>query len=265
MKRALTMLLAALLWTMAAQAAEINYRENGVTIVIERGRYKETNYVAARVEIENASQIRTALAGNRFGDKEAAKAATIAKRVGAVLAVNGDDFGLRDRSFTWRNGKKYRENPENGRDVMILDERGDMHFMLNVSKKSLKEKPYEGVIREGFSFGPALVVDGVRQTGFRDMGYGAKRHAQRMCFAQTGPLKYLCLTTEGPEDPGSEGLTLEEFAEFVSSFPDVQQAYNLDGGTTATLVYRGEKINAPKNPKTRWVNDIIYFAPLDHQ
>ena len=41
-----------------------------------------------------------------------------------------------------------------------------------------------------------------------------------------------------------------------------QIAYNLDGGSSCTVVLNNEKINSPSNPKRREVGDCIYFATL---
>ncbi|MBR2612862.1 MAG: hypothetical protein IKC72_07315, partial [Clostridia bacterium] len=38
------------------------------------------------------------------------------------------------------------------------------------------------------------------------------------------PLEYLCIASEGPEDPGSVGMNLEQFSELVASFEGVQNA-----------------------------------------
>ena len=55
------------------------------------------------------------------------------------------------------------------------------------------------------------------------------------------------------------------FVELVASFEDVINAYNFDGGSCSTLIFRkGDnnwvKINSPKNSKSRPLKDIIYFA-----
>ena len=42
----------------------------------------------------------------------------------------------------------------------------------------------------------------------------------------------------------------------------LQNAYNLDGGSSCTVVLNNEKINSPSNPKRREVGDCIYFATL---
>ena len=86
-----------------------------------------------------------------------------------------------------------------------------------------------------------------------------------MAICQTGPLEYLLITSEAEEDPGSKGLTLDQFIEVIASFGDVQTAYNLDGGSCSTLAFRKNgnnwtKYNGPRNLKNRTLKDIIYFA-----
>ena len=115
------------------------------------------------------------------------------------------------------------------------------------------------------TFGPALIVDGEPRYGYDRRQMSTHRPAQRMAICQTGPLEYLLITSEGPEDPGSKGLKLDQFVELIASFPDVITAYNLDGGSSSTLVFRKgsekwAKINCPKSGKKRALRDIIYFA-----
>jgi exopolysaccharide biosynthesis protein len=142
---------------------------------------------------------------------------------------------------------------------------GDMHVILAPQKQDMidfkAQLEAEGrSIVNGYTFGPALVVNGERQTGFVDMDNAADRAAQRMCLAQIGPLEYLCISSEGPEDPGSTGLTMEQFSQLVASFEGVINAYNLDGGSSSTMVFNKDKVNSPNNPKRRPLKDIIYFA-----
>ena len=74
-----------------------------------------------------------------------------------------------------------------------------------------------------------------------------------------GPLSYLIIATEGPENKGSTGLTMTEFAQLCHDL-GAQQAFNLDGGSSCTFAFNNQKINAPTNPKKRSVPDCIYFA-----
>ena len=86
-----------------------------------------------------------------------------------------------------------------------------------------------------------------------------------MAICQTGPLEYLLITSEGPEDlPDKNGLTMDQFVELVASFPDIKNAYNLDGGSSSTMIFRKgkeywAKING-NGSKKRSIRDIIYCA-----
>ena len=86
-----------------------------------------------------------------------------------------------------------------------------------------------------------------------------KKRAQRICIAQVDTLSYLIVATEGPENKGSVGLTLIEFAELVRDL-GAKQAYNLDGGSSASLVMNYKKINALSTGKKRSVSDAICFV-----
>ena len=89
----------------------------------------------------------------------------------------------------------------------------------------------------------------------------AQKKAARSCIAQIerGRMEYLIVVSEGPDESSGGGLTLVEFAAFVSTL-GVQNAYNLDGGNSAALIFMGEKINAADNPYHRPLSDIIYFG-----
>ena len=78
-------------------------------------------------------------------------------------------------------------------------------------------------------------------------------------IAQDGPLSYVVVCCEGPDNKNSKGLTLEEMGQFMLGL-GVQTAYNLDGGGSTTMVFSGSKINALSTSKNRSVSDIVYFC-----
>ena len=75
---------------------------------------------------------------------------------------------------------------------------------------------------------------------------------QRLCICQTGELEYMIVAC-------SQGMLIEQFADLVMSFGDVQTAYMLDGGASTQVVFLGKKINNT-TAAGRNVSDIIYFA-----
>ena len=243
----------------------MTYEDPSITVKITTGRFEETNYMVAYVKVANATQVRSTMSGS-YSTDDTIGGIAMAKSTNAALAINGDFFSSRRNvGYTARMGKEYKNKCNGTYDVMVLDDQGDMHIIAAPTKEDMvafKEAlEAEGrSIINGYTFGPGLVINGEKQTGFVDMDNAADRAAQRMCLAQIGPLEYLCISSEGPEDPGSTGLTLEQFAELVASFEGVVNAYNLDGGSSSTMVFNRDKVNSPNNPKRRPLKDIIYFA-----
>ena len=243
----------------------MTYEDPSITVKITTGRFEETNYMVAYVKVANATQVRSTMSGS-YSTDDTIGGIAMAKATNAALAINGDFFSSRRNvGYTARMGREYKNKCNGTYDVMVLDNMGDMHIILAPQKQDMIDftaaLEAEGrTVINGYTFGPGLVVNGEKQTGFVNMDNAADRAAQRMCLAQIGPLEYLCISSEGPEDPGSTGLTLEQFAELVASFEGVINAYNLDGGSSSTMVFNKDKVNSPNNPKRRPLKDIIYFA-----
>ena len=74
-----------------------------------------------------------------------------------------------------------------------------------------------------------------------------------------GPLSYLIVATDGPDEPNATGLTLAEFAQLMADLHPIN-AYNMDGGSSSNVVLNYEKINASTKKKFRSLCDILYFA-----
>jgi len=239
-----------------------SYVDPSISVVIGRGRFKDTDYTYARVRIASAAQLRTLLA-SPLGSENEALGSAMAKRVRAVVALNGDFAAKQVRGTVIRQGEVLRLNSDGEDDVLIVDAQGDLHILEKGTNAQIEA--FEGEILHSFTFGPALIVEGEPRYGSVDRAKATAKDAQRVAFCQTGPLEYLLMTSEGPEDKGSNGLKLDEFVELLAHFPEIRSAYNLDGGSSATLVFRKEdnnwrKVNSPHTRKERNIKDIIYFA-----
>ena len=79
-----------------------------------------------------------------------------------------------------------------------------------------------------------------------------------------GPLSYLVITAEGPEQSEGGGFSTDQMARLAYDM-GAQQAFNLDGGTSACLVLGGERLNALGNggKSNRAVGDMVYFVTLE--
>lgn len=239
-------------WT--DDVVQVNAPANGVTTVM-----------AIRVKLSDPSQFRTALA-SKYPSKQLMRVEQMAKRNNAVLAINGDFFNYHDSGISYRNGRKLRFNANNLRDLLIIDEQGDFHYLMPTSQKAWDKYVADGgTALHTFWFGPNLVQEnGQPLTKFtNNENNGPWMKSQRMVIGQVDTLEYLILACEGPEstDYSGQGFTLEQMAKLCVAY-GLDNAYNLDGGSSTTVVLNNEKINSPSNPKRREVGDCIYFCTL---
>lgn len=234
---------------------ETGYLDDSLSIRIEEFRAYDTTCLAAWIQVASPTQLRTEL-NKPYPSKSTAKASVIAKRVNAVLAINGDYFVYHNQGFIVRNGEVLREKFNEDYDTLIIDDKGDFTIIPSTTEEEIRT--FTGNIVQAFTFGPGLVIDGVKTTEFPLKANTPNKETQRIAIAQMGPLSYLVVTTEGPENPGSTGLTLPEFAQVLYDL-GAQNAYNLDGGSSSSLILNNKKINSLSTGKIRAVGDILYF------
>lgn len=245
--------------------SETLYEDPTIRVSIETTRYCDTPMFVARVQIADASQLRTMMAGS-YGSQRTALATTLAERGGAVLAINGDYFSYIGTGLVVRQGHTYRKRADADFDVLMIDVNGDFHVAKKIDEATL-DAAYSalgGSVEEGgsivqaFTFGPVLVENGVRaHEEYQRADGGARKPAQRMVIAQDGPLSYVIVCCEGPDNKNSKGLTLEEMGQFMLGL-GVQTAYNLDGGGSTNVIFNNKRIH--RNPDLRKISDILYFA-----
>lgn len=240
------------------------YQDGSLSVRVEYTYAYDTTIQLTWVQIAHPSQLRTTTC-RPYPSKSVAYASVIAERVNAVLAINGDWFMHRKEGYITRNGEApYRQyfgrNTELF-DVLIIDENSDFHIIQAYSEEKINNflTGSGHQIIHSYTFGPALVVDGVRQTEYLMNECAPERQTQRIAVCQMAPLSYLIIATEGPENKGSKGLTLEQFSQFCADM-GVQQAYNLDGGSSSSVILGGKKINSLSTGKKRTVGDILYFV-----
>lgn len=239
------------------------YHDGSIDVKIEESRVWDTNVMIVRVKISDPTQLRTATAGKfpNAGQKEVAR---MAKENNAVLAINGDYFGYHKKGIVVRNGKRWRMSPTAGRETLIIDTNGDFTILAPTSREAWDAFGEENVVH-AFCFGPGIVRGGqpMNQADIEAMSLscGKTHFTQRIAIGQEGPLSYIIVYCEGPEQKNSKGLTLLQFSQLCAEVGMIE-GYNLDGGSSCTIVLDNKKINAKSGSKKRWVSDCIYFATL---
>lgn len=241
-----------------------SYEDASIKVRMESRYENGVSWRIAFVEIADASQLRTTTANpKKVSSTATATATTMAKRVNAIVAINGDYYQNQtdSKTFEYRMGTKIRNKSNKKRDILFIDENGDFHIFQcqNNQTEKMKQFSTDGhQIINAFTFGPALVVDGEIAFNPVDNRYDVNQKNPRAAIGQIGPLNYVLVLAEGRDANNSSGATGKELAEFMFKL-GCQQAYNLDGGNSAELIFNN-KMYQDSSHSERDVNDIIYFA-----
>ena len=242
---------------------DAGYHDDSIDVRVETFRRNDTTVMAVYVKLSDVSQFRTELAA-RYPSKQARLVATMTKRVNAVMGINGDYFVYHDQGIVYRNGRRLRFEPVKGRDTLVVDEAGDLHILPHTTKEIWDDYiAAGGTVLHSFCFGPGLVIDGevLSDLSSVHVDNGKGKDTQRIAIGQLGHLEYLILATEGPENKGSVGFDLLEMAQLCKDM-GLENAYNLDGGSSSTVSLDNRKINSLSSGKIREVGDCIWFATL---
>ena len=254
-----------------ANYTENSYADPSLEVTVEHVWVGKARFNVAHVKIADASQLRTALSAP-FGKSKTNKVSVIAKNNNAVLAIGGDYYGNDEGGYVVRQGEVYRKKPFKSRDMLLIDEMGDFHIIIGSDADQLKELVTGDMdIINVFNFGPALVIDGELQAMPQKYNYNITGYEPRTAIGQVGPLEYVLVVVDGGKgrevtcelEDGSKkkssGCTVETLAQFMAD-QGCTQAYNLDGGNSALMVFGGHNYSQKSVSAERSVTDIIYFA-----
>lgn len=249
-----------------AQSDDWNYEDANETIHIEKvqtGAGADTiTYYVADVTFKDATNLFAAFAKNEFGTNIVQDTSAIAAANNAVFAINGDYYGFRSDGVVIRNGTVYRDEP--ARDGLALLDDGTLKTYDEKSTSS-DELLEEGVTNT-WSFGPILVKDGEIAGDFDsvkiDTNFGNRSIQSanpRTGIGMIAPNRFVFVVVDGRSSGYSRGMTLTEFANLFKEL-GATEAYNLDGGGSSTMYFKGRVVNDPLGKgNERGVSDIIYI------
>ena len=234
------------------------YEDASITVIMEKYRENDSDYNVARVTIQDPSQLRTALAG-AYGTQRTNRVSNLAGQYNAVVAMNGDYYLNRTAGYIVRQGETYRKKPVKNKDMLIIDDRGDFHILKNSDADQLKTiLDSDSDIINAFTFGPALVIDGVLQDMPKEYEFNIRGREPRSAIGQLDTLTYLMVVVDGRSNR-NKGITVAQLADFMQRM-GCEQALNMDGGNTAALVFNSMLYCDKSNSGERSISDIIYFA-----
>lgn len=235
------------------------YSDSNTSITVKQYRAYDSNIYVADVTVSDASALKTALANNTYGRNITDTTSNMAEDNNAVLAINGDYYGARQSGYVIRNGNLYR-NTSGNRDALVIKQNGEFEF-VSEGETSAEELLQNGAYQV-LSFGPVLLEDGEISVGENDEVGMAMASNPRTAIGYLGNNHYVFVVSDGRTSE-SAGLSLYELASFMKEL-GVADAYNLDGGGSSTMVFKGEIINNPttngRSNQERSVSDIIYIG-----
>lgn len=234
------------------------YKDDNIEIKLEQVRELDTDIYLVDIKVSDVKYLHTAFAKNTYGRNITDTVRNMADEHNAIVAINGDYYGVQEKGYVLRNYEIYRSTPKYNQSDLVIKSDGSFEI---ISESRTKLKSIKDA-KEVLSFGPALIVDGKVSVSKYDEVAKARATNPRTAIAIIDDLHYLFLVSDGRTEE-STGLSLYELANFLLKY-DVKTAYNLDGGGSSTLVFNGALINNPthdgKNIEERKVSDIVYIG-----
>ncbi len=238
---------------------EDGYEDASIRVQMETREEGGVVWRIAWVEVASPAQLRTAYAGKNVKKDTTGMVTAMAKKYNAVVAINGDNYSndKAKHSFVTRMGEVRQAKLNRLKDILIIDENGDFHSFIKSQGADTFAKDTGHTVVNAFMFGPALVQNGEMLTTAKDYDYNPNGKEPRCAIGQLDTLSYVLVIADGRGSSGSEGVTHQELAAFMAEL-GCREAYNLDGGNSAIMVYNGKIYNY--KARERDVTDMIYFA-----
>ena len=239
-----------------------SYEDASLSVKMEKRDIDGVRYDIAWIKVASPTQLRPAIAGEP-NEIIAEKPGRMARKVNAVVAINGDFYVQRKDGLIYRQGQGFRYilNPE--KDILVIDDLGDLHVFLGGEEQSNELLAFlqsGRTIINAFTFGPAIVKDGqaLPMPSTYQTRFDSAVRAPRTVIAQIGPLEYVFVEAEG-RVAHSKGVTTDQMGEFMVTL-GVQTAYCMDGGNSSIMLFGGKYYDANYAASEREQSDIIYVC-----
>lgn len=228
------------------------YKDSEVNVTLTTHTENGVTYYLADVYVRHITSLRTAMAGEVFSTGVADSTLNLSRKSNALLGVSGDYFGIRQRGIVIRNGEVYRKSKAH--QICVLYYNGTMETYSYGSFDV--EKAIAGGAWQAWDFGPMLLDE--NGNAIREFDTGIAGENPRIAIGFYEPGHYALLAVDGRQSH-SRGMTL---AEMATLFEDLgcKRAYNLDGGHSAVMTWKGDVFSSPSKEGGRDISDILYIS-----
>ncbi len=239
---------------------DTTYEDENISITITTTYEYDTAIYIADIVLSDSSVLKTAFANSTYGKNVTDTTSSIAESVNAILAINGDYYGVQESGYVIRNGVLYRSTVKNDQEDLVIYEDGSFEI-INEEEISAEQLLANGAVQV-LSFGPSLLQDGEVTVSQNTEVAKAMTSNPRTAIGIIDENHYVFVVSDGRTSE-STGLSLYQLALVLQEY-GVSTAYNLDGGGSSTMVFNGTVINQPTTSgnsiKERSVSDIVYIG-----
>lgn len=235
------------------------YKDNNIEISLKKYRQYDTDIYVADIIVSDSSYLKTAFAADSYGKNVVDKTSNIANSNNAIIAINGDYYGVQEDGYVLKGGVIYRNTKRNNQEDLVIYEDGTIEI-INENDISLEQLVKNGAYNI-LSFGPGLINNGVITVDENTEVDKSMQSNPRTAIGMIDTNHYVFVVSDG-RTSASEGLSLFELATFMNSL-NCDIAYNLDGGGSSTMYFNGSVVNNPTTNgriKERSVSDIVYIG-----
>ena len=167
--------------------------------------------------------------------------------------MSGDYASLLDAGLVAANGEVFRKSNDKARDNCLILKDGTM--VTYPRRTKTVDEMITDNLWHSFLFGPRLLDDDGQPFPKFDSKIGVAN--PRSVIGYYGPGHFCFVLVDG-RSAQSKGLALIPLSRFMSEL-GCKAAYNLDGGQSAMMYFRGQIITEPYNGG-RKISDIIYVG-----
>ena len=235
-----------------------SYQSKNINISISDVTENGYTYHIADIYVRDILNFRTAFAGGDYALDSRDSIQNISAENNTILALTGDFYSVQPSGIVIRNGELYRDIVWG--DVFVMYDDGSMESIPE-SEFDIKQVLQKGAY-QAWSFGPMLLKDGQPMDSFNSKKQIFSKNP-RSSIGYYEPGHYCFVTVDGRGQNGSDGMTLQELSYLYYDL-GCTEAYNLDGGGSAKMMFFDEMVNHPSS-RSREISDILYLIEIDGQ
>lgn len=247
-----------------ARATKIEYRTPAMRVIIRRHKGYRSTYWTAQITIKNPSQMFSALSYGTYGGMRETTSHAV-KRNNAIVGINGSAFSYDTGrpcfdAVKIQNGRIYNKAGGTSYSNCAVLWDGTMFTpRVHLTAQQLVDMG----VKDTFNFGPPLIENGKKvnynmANSGNDWGLVTYKDP-RSAVGMIKKGQYVLLVADGRGQGGSLGLTRGEMQKIFAGY-GCTYAYNMDGGGSATLSYRGTVLNNPSDGNERPCGDFLLFT-----